>query len=152
MSSKETRKNIIQAGQKAVEELIKVAKEPIVDSDDDISADRLKNAAATKKLAIFDAFEILNRIQEEENLLEGKTPEEKKERVFKGFAEGRSTLFKTGIISKSFSNAKYRLEIVCAWMLWAASTTNKAPSQAAIERETSYEKSTWPGVSIKFKI
>ena len=87
---KETKKNIIQAGHKAVEELIKVAKEAIVDSDDDISADRLKNAAATKKLAIFDAFEILNRIQEEENLLEGKEPEEKKERVFKGFAEGRS--------------------------------------------------------------
>ena len=55
-----------------------------------MSADRLKNAAATKKLAIFDAFEILNRIQEEENILEGKEPEEKKERVFKGFAEGRS--------------------------------------------------------------
>ena len=72
MNIKETKKNIIQAGQVAVEELIKVAKEPIVDSDDDISADRLKNAAATKKLAIFDAFEILNRIQEEENLLEGK--------------------------------------------------------------------------------
>ena len=72
MNTKETKKSIIQAGQKAVEELIKVAKEPIVDSDDDISADRLKNAAATKKLAIFDAFEILNRIQEEENLLEGR--------------------------------------------------------------------------------
>ena len=82
--------NIIQAGQVAVDELIKVAKEPIVDSEDDISADRLKNAAATKKLAIFDAFEILNRIQEEENILEGKTSEEKEERVFKGFAEGRS--------------------------------------------------------------
>ena len=90
MNIKETKKNIIQAGQIAVEELIKVAKEPIVDSDDDISADRLKNAAATKKLAIFDAFEILNRIQEEENLLEGKTPEETKEKVFRGFAEGRS--------------------------------------------------------------
>jgi len=90
MSTKETKKNIIQAGQVAVKELIKVAKEPIVDSDDDISADRLKNAAATKKLAIFDAFEILNRIQEEENLLEGKAPEERKEKVFKGFAEGRS--------------------------------------------------------------
>ena len=51
---------------------------------------RLKNAAATKKLAIFDAFEILNRIQEEENILEGKQPEEKEERIFKGFAEGRS--------------------------------------------------------------
>ena len=73
-----------------MDELIKVAKEPIVDSDDDISADRLKNAAATKKLAIFDAFEILNRIQEEANLLEGKTPEEAKKKVFKGFAEGRS--------------------------------------------------------------
>jgi len=55
-----------------------------------MSADRLKNAAATKKLAIFDAFEILNRIQEEENLLEGKAPEEAEKKVFKGFAEGRS--------------------------------------------------------------
>ena len=90
MNIKETKKNIIQAGQRAVDELIKVAKEPIVDSDDDISADRLKNAAATKKLAIFDAFEILNRIQEEESMLEEKPAEEKKEKTFKGFAEGRS--------------------------------------------------------------
>ena len=74
----------------AVKELIKVAKEPIVDSDSDISADRLKNAAATKKLAIFDAFEILNRIEEEKNMLEEKPKEVKKEKVFKGFAEGRS--------------------------------------------------------------
>ena len=72
MNIKETKKNIILAGQKAVEELIQVAKEKIVDSDDDISADRLKNAAATKKLAIFDAFEILSRIEEEEKLLEEK--------------------------------------------------------------------------------
>ena len=72
MNIKETKKNIIQAGQKAVDELIKVAKEPIVDSDDDISADRLKNAAATKKLAIFDAFEILSRIQQEEAILNDK--------------------------------------------------------------------------------
>jgi ASC-1-like (ASCH) protein len=90
MNIKETKKSIIQAGQKAVEELIKVAKEAIVDSDDDISADRLKNAAATKKLAIFDAFEILNRIQEEDNLLNDKPKEEQKKQVFKGFAEKRS--------------------------------------------------------------
>ena len=89
MNTKETKKNINQAGQRAVEELIKVAKEAIVDSDDDISADRLKNAAATKKLAIFDAFEILSRIEEEENLLNEK-PKVKEERTFKGFAEGRS--------------------------------------------------------------
>ena len=81
--------NIIQAGHKAVEELIKVAKEAIVDSDDDISADRLKNAAATKKLAIFDAFEILTRIEEENNILDNK-PNEKKETSFSGFAERRS--------------------------------------------------------------
>ena len=90
MNIKETKKSIIQAGHKAVEELIKVAKEAIVDSGDDITADRLKNAAATKKLAIFDAFEILNRIQEEENLLEGKTLKETEKKAFKGFAEGRS--------------------------------------------------------------
>jgi ASC-1-like (ASCH) protein len=90
MNIKETKKSIIQAGHKAVEELIKVAKEAIVDSGDDITADRLKNAAATKKLAIFDAFEILNRIQEEENMLNGKVVEEKKEETFSGFAERRS--------------------------------------------------------------
>jgi len=89
MDVKETKLNIIQAGYKAVEELIKVAKEAIVETDDDISADRLKNAAATKKLAIFDAFEILNRIETEKALLEGKTIEEK-ENAFKGFAERRS--------------------------------------------------------------
>ena len=89
MNTKETKKNIILAGQKAVEELIKVAKEKIVDSDDDISADRLKNAAATKKLAIFDAFEILSRIESEESLL-NETAKKKDEKSFKGFAEGRS--------------------------------------------------------------
>ena len=86
MNIKETKKSIILAGHKAVEELIKVAKEAIVDSDDDISADRLKNAAATKKLAIFDAFEILNRIQDEERILDNKPKEEKKE-AFSGFAD-----------------------------------------------------------------
>ena len=84
-----TKQKIIESAQKAVEELIKVAKEKIVDSDDDVSADRLKNAAATKKLAIMDAFEILTRIQEEEDMLNNK-PKEKVEKTFKGFAEGRS--------------------------------------------------------------
>tara|TARA_R100000541_G_scaffold56950_1_gene66734 strand:+ start:1668 stop:1940 length:273 start_codon:yes stop_codon:yes gene_type:complete len=89
MNTKETKLNIIQAGQKAVEELIKVAKEKIVDSEDDLSADKLKNAAATKKLAIFDAFEILSRIEEEEIMLK-ETSKKDKGANFKGFAEGRS--------------------------------------------------------------
>ena len=91
MKIKETKKLIIQAGHRAVEELINVAKEKIItNTEDDVSADRLKNAAATKKLAIFDAFEILNRIQEEENLLKGTTPEKTEKKAFKGFAESRS--------------------------------------------------------------
>jgi hypothetical protein len=84
------KRSIILSGYKAVDELIKVAEEKIItNTEDDVSADRLKNAAATKKLAIFDAFEILNRIQEEERILENKPVEEKKE-AFKGFAERRS--------------------------------------------------------------
>jgi hypothetical protein len=91
MSNKETKLNIIQAGRVAVKELIKVAKEPIIDFGPDISADRLKNAAATKKLAIFDAFEILSRIQEEQDMLDDKPKEQvKKEKPFKGFAERRA--------------------------------------------------------------
>jgi len=90
MNTKETKKSIILAGQKAVEELIKVAKEAIVDSGDDITADRLKNAAATKKLAIFDAFEILTRIEAEEALLNDNPKEVKEQKAFRGFAEGRS--------------------------------------------------------------
>ena len=90
MNTKKTKLSIIQAGQKAVEELIKVAKEAIVDSEDDLTADKLKNAAATKKLAIFDAFEILARIEAEENLLNDKPVESIGEKSFKGFAEGRS--------------------------------------------------------------
>ena len=90
METKIIKKKIIEAGHKAIDELVKVAKEKIVDSDDDVSADRLKNAAATKKLAIFDAFEILTRIQEEEDMLNDKPKEVAKEKTFKGFAEGRS--------------------------------------------------------------
>ena len=89
MEINKTKKRIIQAGHKAVEELIKVAKEKIVDSEDDVSADRLKNAAATKKLAIFDAFEILSRIEEEENIITSINKNTKASN-FGGFAEGRS--------------------------------------------------------------
>ena len=53
------KQKIIAAGYKAVNELIKVAEDEIITGlDTDLSADKLKNAAATKKLAIFDAFVI----------------------------------------------------------------------------------------------
>jgi len=86
---KKLKEDIISAGEIAVKELIKVAKEDIIkyDAEDDIAADRLKNAAATKKLAIFDAFEILNRIQEEQAILEERTIEKE---AYQEFAEKRS--------------------------------------------------------------
>ena len=91
MNIKETKKSIVQAGYKAVEELSKVAEEKIITNTEDyVSADRLKNAAATKKLAIFDAFEILNRIEEEKNILEDKPRDSEEKKVCKGFAERRS--------------------------------------------------------------
>ena len=90
MNIKETKKRIIQAGHKAVEELIKVAKEAIVDSDDDISADRLKNAAATKKLAIFDAFDILHKIDSEQENINATLINGEKIQTKQGFAERRS--------------------------------------------------------------
>ena len=90
MEIKEIKLEIIKAGERAVKQLIKVAKEEIIEPDpeDELAADRLKNAAATKKLAIFDAFEILKRIEDEKALLEGN--EIKKTNTPKGFAESRS--------------------------------------------------------------
>jgi len=92
MKSKEIKLKIIEAGHKAVEQLIKVAKEAIIkqDLDDDLAADKLKNAAATKKLAIFDAFEILNRIEAEREAIEISEKGASKTDTKQGFAERRS--------------------------------------------------------------
>jgi|TARA_R110002020_G_scaffold71674_3_gene184929 hypothetical protein len=91
MDTKEIKEEIIKAGEKAVKQLIKVAKEDIIkyESEDPLAADRLKNAAATKKLCIMDAFEILKRIEEERAMLNGNVAE-KKNNTPKGFAESRS--------------------------------------------------------------
>ena len=92
MDTKEIKLKIIAAGHKAVEQLIKVAEENIIkkDSDDELAADRLKNAAMTKKLAIFDAFEILNRIEQEREGLEALEKGVSKTDTKQGFAERRS--------------------------------------------------------------
>mgnify|MGYP003637688745 FL=1 len=90
--SRKLKERIIAAGRVAVEQLIKVAHEDIIkpDLEDELAADRLKNAAATKKLAIFDALEILNKIDaEQENLDLESTPTSKSDSKV-GFAERRS--------------------------------------------------------------
>lgn len=93
MNSNEIKERIIRAGQRAVEELIKVAEEGIIvhdDPDSELAADRLKNAAATKKLAIFDAFEILSRIEQEKAVLNGEHVGEQTNSSKQGFAERRA--------------------------------------------------------------
>lgn len=84
---------IIEAGHRAVDELIKVAEESILkhgEEGDDLAADKLKNAAATKKLAIFDAFEILSRIESEKENIDAIDKGINKAEIKQGFAERRS--------------------------------------------------------------
>ncbi len=75
-----------------MEQLIRVAEEKIIkhDPEDALSADRLKDAAATKKLAIFDAFEILNRIESEQKAIEVSEKGASRTDTNQGFAERRS--------------------------------------------------------------
>ena len=91
--SKDIKLRIIEAGHKAVEELIKVAEDVILNPNnegDDLAADKLKNAAATKKLAIFDAFEILSRIEAEKESIELFEKGGNRTDTRQGFAERRS--------------------------------------------------------------
>ena len=92
MESSELKLKIIAAGKKAVKELIKVAQEEIIkpDPEDELAADRLKNAAATKKLAIIDAFDILKRIDEEKERLDYESKGVTRTDTKQGFAERRS--------------------------------------------------------------
>jgi hypothetical protein len=75
---KDTRQKIIEAGEKAIEQLIKIAEEEVDIgffrdmSENEFDATALKNYTSTKKLAIVDAFEILSKITtERESLVDG---------------------------------------------------------------------------------
>ena len=59
------KKDIIEAGKKSIQELIKVANQGI----DFEEAGEIKNAVATRKMAIFDALEIDAKITEVEESL-----------------------------------------------------------------------------------
>lgn len=90
----DTRRRIILAAEKAVAELIKIAGSTVSvfdcaeDGDDSLSSDKLKSAAQTKKIAVFDAFDILDRIEIEKEKLKslerGEAPSKS------GFAERRA--------------------------------------------------------------
>lgn len=98
--ARELQEKLIESGYKAVEELIKVAEAPIikkkgVDLTDELAAEKMKNAAAAKKTAMFDAYDILDKIKEQEKLLkaaDGESIEEDKPKKSTdlNFAEGRA--------------------------------------------------------------
>ena len=93
MDVKDLKLKIINAGLKAVEELIKVAKEDIIkiNPEDDLSADKLKNAASAKRLAFEDAIYMLGKIEEEENK-DTQQPVAQIEFGKHGFAEGKAKI------------------------------------------------------------
>lgn len=90
---------LIAAAEKAVTELIKIAEAPILkkggyDPDDEVAAEKMKNAASAKKASLFDAYDIIDKTRERKKLrdeADGKAPEEIiKKNVDISFAEGRA--------------------------------------------------------------
>jgi hypothetical protein len=70
---RELKEDLISAGKTAAGELVKVARKTLTTEykeDDELSLDKLKNAAAAKKMAIFDAFEILAKVEQEQKNLD----------------------------------------------------------------------------------
>jgi len=93
------RKSVIDAGRKAVKELVAIASKSILTDENimsvdegksPLSDDRLKNAAATKKLCIFDAFDIIERINVEEERLRQMQTSGETDRDIDNFAESRA--------------------------------------------------------------
>ena len=65
---KDKKKRLLAATEKGIDELIKVIESPIIThGEDDLSADKMKNAAAAKRLAFEDALEMLRKVEEERN-------------------------------------------------------------------------------------
>lgn len=76
---KSVTERILSAGERAVDELIKVLNQPILNDGEvftDLAADKMKNAAAAKRLAFEDALSITERIEKERTkILDGQNPE-----------------------------------------------------------------------------
>ena len=80
MDYKKERQKIIESAKKSLVELRKVAEQKI--DIHEVEPERIKQAAASKKLAIEDSFTILQLIQDQENILQDKPKEEKTKDIF----------------------------------------------------------------------
>lgn len=79
---KKQKLKVIKAAEAALVELEKVARQVIDLSE--LDPEKAKTAAAAKKQAVFDAFEIIDRINEERDLLDVTNKPEKKTSDFFG--------------------------------------------------------------------
>lgn len=99
-TSDQIKQDIIDAGYEAINQLISIAKRDITrksyDEDDEdgdekaLSPSGLKNAAQAKKIAVFDAFEILTKIEMEQQMLKSGEWDDRINSK-KGFAERKSS-------------------------------------------------------------
>ena len=81
-SYKKEREKIIASAKKSLIELRKVAEQQIDITE--VEPEKIKQAAASKRLAIEDSFSILQLIQEQEELLIDAPEKKKEERSFFG--------------------------------------------------------------------
>jgi hypothetical protein len=85
------REEILDAGMKAVDELIKVLKDPIITGmEGDLSADKMKTAAAAKRLAFEDALAMLEKIEQERPDPSKVELAAKAEKIPRSFAESKA--------------------------------------------------------------
>ena len=84
------REQILNAGLKGVDELIKVLESPILLAGDELSADKMKVAAAAKRLAFEDALAIYDRVQAEKNADEYNEIEVKAAAIPVSFVESKA--------------------------------------------------------------
>lgn len=89
---KDRKRNVLEAAKIAVDELILVLKEPILDgnSADPLGAEKMKTAAQAKRVAFEDALAMLELIETEENNLMDDSEIDKNIKDQTNFAERRS--------------------------------------------------------------
>jgi hypothetical protein len=85
------RKEILNAGRIAVDELIKVLKDPIITGmEGDLTADKMRTAASAKRLAFEDAIAMLDKIEQEEPSEDQEAIAKKVSEIPISFAEDRA--------------------------------------------------------------
>jgi len=90
MELKERKKKVLDAAKVAIDELIKVLNEPIVNDATKPDPEKMKTAAQAKRVAFEDALAMLERLEMEENEMAEEGTVDERIRDTKNFAERNS--------------------------------------------------------------